>query len=243
MAEIVIKNGGTPKQKKRLPGIVRFLIGFIITILIIVALLVAALYICFFDNSHKATNVKADYPNEEVFNEVLVDSLDNTISTKQMQIAINQDQLTQVLYNAFNNEPQVTQFVKNIYVEADNAKYDFVGENYSFSDRLRSHTNYLLRHIAYSMIEKGLLDEGRLCLEKGCTKDMNSMQGLGYKQIIRYLDGLCSLEQAVDDVKKETRHFAKRQLTWFRREKEVIWINKDKYKDTEEILSYMEGML
>lgn len=93
------------------------------------------------------------------------------------------------------------------------------------------------------MMEKGLLDEVRLCLEKGCTKDMNSMQGLGYKQIIRYLDGLCSLEQAVDDVKKETRHFAKRQLTWFRREKEVIWINKDKYKDTEEILSYMEGML
>ena len=143
MAEIVIKNGGTPKQKKRLPGIVRFLIGFIITILIIVALLVAALYICFFDNSHKATNVKADYPNEEVFNEVLVDSLDNTISTKQMQIAINQDQLTQVLYNAFNDKPQVTQFVKNIYVEADNAKYDFVIEAnaYSvFSSRLTLNT-------------------------------------------------------------------------------------------------------
>ena len=93
------------------------------------------------------------------------------------------------------------------------------------------------------MMESGLIDEVKLCLEKGCTKDMNSMQGLGYKQLIRYFDGLCSLEKAVDDIKKETRHFAKRQLTWFRREKDVIWVEKDKYSDIDEILRYMEGML
>ena len=93
------------------------------------------------------------------------------------------------------------------------------------------------------MMESGLIDEVKLCIEKGCTKDMNSMQGLGYKQLIRYFDGLCSLEKAVDDIKKETRHFAKRQLTWFRREKDVIWVEKDKYSDIDEILRYMEGML
>ena len=66
------------------------------------------------------------------------------------------------------------------------------------------------------------------------------MQGLGYKEILDYLDGSCSLEEAVYVIKRETRHFAKRQLTWFRREGEVTWVDKDKfdYNDSQ-ILTYM----
>ena len=73
--------------------------------------------------------------------------------------------------------------------------------------------------------------------EKGFHRDMVSMQGLGYKEILDYLDGKCTLEEAIYILKRETRHFAKRQLTWFRREREVIWLDKQKYNyDENEIL-------
>ncbi|XME03363.1 tRNA (adenosine(37)-N6)-dimethylallyltransferase MiaA [Lachnospiraceae bacterium C1.1] len=90
------------------------------------------------------------------------------------------------------------------------------------------------------MMETGLLEEVQNCMNEGLKRDMNSMQGLGYKQLLKYLYGECSLETAVDDIKKETRHFAKRQLTWFRREKNVIFIDKEKFASDEEILAYME---
>lgn len=93
------------------------------------------------------------------------------------------------------------------------------------------------------MIEEGLVSEVKQLLELGCTKDMVSMQGLGYKEMIPYLSGEISLEEAVSILKRDTRHFAKRQLTWFRREKEVSWINKAEYKDTQEMLKHMISML
>lgn len=83
------------------------------------------------------------------------------------------------------------------------------------------------------MMENGLIDEVAMLLKKGCTKDMISMQGLGYKEIIAYLNGECSLEDAVYTLKRDTRHFAKRQLTWFKREKEVIWIDKNELENDE----------
>ncbi len=79
------------------------------------------------------------------------------------------------------------------------------------------------------MMEKGLLDEVKALRDRGLTRDMVSMQGLGYKEILTFLDGECSLEEAVARIKQETRHFAKRQLTWFRREKDVIWIDRRDY--------------
>lgn len=87
-----------------------------------------------------------------------------------------------------------------------------------------------------TMIEEGLVAEVKALLERGLTPEMVSMQGLGYKEIIGYLKGEYTLEQAVYDIKKETRHFAKRQLTWFKREKEVTWILKEAYEKEEEIL-------
>ena len=86
------------------------------------------------------------------------------------------------------------------------------------------------------MMEQGLLEEVTRLKQMGCHKDMVSMQGLGYKEILAYLDGECSLEEAVDLLKKETRHFAKRQLTWFRRERDVIWFDKSKYSYDERMI-------
>ncbi len=80
------------------------------------------------------------------------------------------------------------------------------------------------------MMEQGLLEEVQRLKEMGCRRDMVSMQGLGYKELFDYLDGRCSLEDAVYVIKRETRHFAKRQLTWFRRERDVIWFDKSKYQ-------------
>ena len=94
------------------------------------------------------------------------------------------------------------------------------------------------------MLEEGLVDEVRGLMAKGYTKDMVSMQGIGYKEMLRYLDGEYSLEDAVEKVKQESRRFAKRQLTWFRREKEVIWIDKDKYDyDEGRIMMFIENTL
>lgn len=87
-----------------------------------------------------------------------------------------------------------------------------------------------------AMMEEGLLDEVRLLKERGATKEMVSMQGLGYKEILAYLDGEISLERAVYLIKRDTRHFAKRQLTWFRRERDVIWFDKDQYAYQEDAI-------
>lgn len=79
------------------------------------------------------------------------------------------------------------------------------------------------------MMEQGLLAEVRSLRDRGYTKNMVSMQGLGYKELLDYLDGNCTLEEAVSIIKRETRHFAKRQLTWFRRERDCIWLDKSEY--------------
>ncbi len=91
-----------------------------------------------------------------------------------------------------------------------------------------------------AMMEQGLLEEVRALKEMGYTRDMVSMQGLGYKELLAYLEGECSLDEAVYIIKRDTRHFAKRQLTWFKRERDVIWVDKSAFDyDDEKILKYM----
>ena len=91
------------------------------------------------------------------------------------------------------------------------------------------------------MIEQGLVEEVKQLKQLGCHRDMVAMQGLGYKEILAYLEGEYTLEQAIYIIKRETRHFAKRQLTWFKREREVCWWNKSDYANAEEKL--LEDML
>lgn len=94
------------------------------------------------------------------------------------------------------------------------------------------------------MMAQGLVEEVRALRESGCRKDMVSMQGLGYKELLSYLEGETSLEEAVYLIKRDTRHFAKRQLTWFRREKEVIWVDKTVFDyDSQKILNFMQDFL
>lgn len=94
------------------------------------------------------------------------------------------------------------------------------------------------------MLEKGLVEEVQRLREMGCHRGQVSMQGLGYKEILRFLEGEISLDDAVYLIKRDTRHFAKRQLTWFRREQDVIWIDKPSFGyDDERILQFMQEKL
>ncbi len=94
------------------------------------------------------------------------------------------------------------------------------------------------------MLKEGLVKEVQGLKEKGYTREMVSMQGLGYKEILDYLNGVCSLEEAIYILKRDTRHFAKRQLTWFRRERDVIWLDKKQYEyDETKILEAMKNSI
>ncbi len=100
------------------------------------------------------------------------------------------------------------------------------------------------RQILYNRIDKrvdlmnqaGLVEEVKGLLEYGCKPGMTSMDGIGYKEIISYLGGDMSLEEALELIKKNSRNYAKRQLTWFRREKEVIWLDKTELKTEAQLL-------
>lgn len=90
------------------------------------------------------------------------------------------------------------------------------------------------------MVAEGLVEEVKALQERGFSKDMVSMQGLGYKEILAYLNGECTLDEAIYIIKRDTRHFAKRQITWFKREKDVIWVNKPEFSyDDGAILDFM----
>ena len=96
------------------------------------------------------------------------------------------------------------------------------------------------------MLENGLLDEVKGILDMGYNKDLISMQGIGYKEILKYLDGEYTYEEAVEIIKRDSRKYAKRQITWFKRYKDAPWFDVEKLNSEElkkEILQYIEKML
>ena len=97
------------------------------------------------------------------------------------------------------------------------------------------------------MLENGLLDEVKSLLKMGYKKDMISMQGIGYKELIKYLDGEYTYEEAVEIIKRDSRRYAKRQITWFKRYQDAKWFDLDKYQDVEklkeDIVNHVENSL
>ena len=95
-------------------------------------------------------------------------------------------------------------------------------------------------HRVDQMLEDGLVEEVQKLKKMGCTRDLVSMKGLGYKEILAYLEGEMPLDEAVRVLKRDTRHFAKRQITWFKRERDVIWVPKqDFHYDEQKILEFL----
>lgn len=97
------------------------------------------------------------------------------------------------------------------------------------------------------MVEEGLVEEVDNILKMGYDRNLVSLQGIGYKEIIMYLDGEISLNNALETIKKASRNYAKRQLTWFRRDKRIQWINLDEYSNFKDLHSsvneYINGKI
>ena len=92
------------------------------------------------------------------------------------------------------------------------------------------------------MMEEGLLQETTRLKEEGLREGMTAAHGLGYRELLQYLEGGLDLEEAVRLIKQNTRHYAKRQLTWFRREPDVIRLDADRYSQ-EELLEQIQKIL
>jgi len=117
------------------------------------------------------------------------------------------------------------------------AIYDF---SYFVLNDKREHLYERIDRRVDIMAKNGLVEEVSRLRDSNLGRDLVSMQGIGYKEIYSYLEGEISLEKALEDIKKNTRHFAKRQLTWFRHEDSVIFINKDEFDyDDDKIVEFM----
>ncbi|MDD6311161.1 MAG: tRNA (adenosine(37)-N6)-dimethylallyltransferase MiaA [Firmicutes bacterium] len=93
------------------------------------------------------------------------------------------------------------------------------------------------------LMEKGLIDEVKKLMDMGLTFDSISMKGIGYKEIISYLEGQVDISEATDNIKKNSRHYAKRQLTWFRRYDKMFWLNISDYESDNDALEALTKWL
>ena len=93
------------------------------------------------------------------------------------------------------------------------------------------------------LMQEGLLEEVHRLMQMGLTENNISMKAIGYKEILAYFNGRCSLETAIDNVKKNTRHYAKKQLTWFHRYDKINWYNISEYQNDETAVEGIKGWL
>lgn len=125
----------------------------------------------------------------------------------------------------------------NMEQKAKTSPYDF---SYFVLNDFRELLYQRIDQRVEEMMDEGLVKEVKNLQSMGYDRSYVSMQGLGYKEIFQYLEGEITLEEAIYILKRDTRHFAKRQITWFKREKDVIWINKPDFKyDDNKILKFM----
>lgn len=131
--------------------------------------------------------------------------------------------ISEQIENSRNNEPE----------------YDYLIFGLKASDR-----QYLYNRINERvdlMVENGLVEEARDVLKSDLSE--TSAKAIGYKQLKPYFNNEASLEECIEKIKTETRHYAKRQLTWFKRNESINWINIDEIKTTEEQLDYISRII
>jgi tRNA dimethylallyltransferase len=113
-------------------------------------------------------------------------------------------------------------------------RYDPLWIGLDFTERSELYRRINLR--VGIMLEMGLIDEIKDLLDSGIPPKCTAMQAIGYKEFVAALDGRCTLEEAADEVRKGSRHYAKRQLTWFRRNAAMNWLRRAPGEGTAEIL-------
>jgi len=122
----------------------------------------------------------------------------------------------------------------NIKTQAIPPRYNPLWLGLDFADRAELYRRIDLR--VGMMLEQGLVNEIQDLLASGIPEKCTAMQAIGYKEFVSSLAGQCSIEQAADEVRKASRHYAKRQLTWFRRNRNIHWITRQTGETSEEII-------
>lgn len=193
------------------------------------------------------------YPLES--HQIIRRQWNNLIKERGLEYAYNYLQSIDPYYAAAISPNDQKRIVRAIEV------YQLTGQPFSALQAKSQHTYqlavvglYLEREQLYQrinlrveqMLAGGLIKEVTLLRNKGYNLNHNSMQALGYKQVFSYLGGFLSEEEMIDEIKQETRRYAKRQLTWFRKDPRIYWINPGEYSNDdllEKISSYIEERL
>ena len=129
----------------------------------------------------------------------------------------------------------------NLKTQAIPPRYNPLWLGLDFADRSELYRRIDLR--VDIMLQQGLVEEIQTLLASGIPEKCTAMQAIGYKEFIAALDGHCSIEEAADQVRKSSRHYAKRQLTWFRRNKHIHWITRSGAESTEEIIRWARQII
>ncbi len=122
----------------------------------------------------------------------------------------------------------------NLRTQAIPPRYNPLWLGLDFADRAELYHRIDLR--VGIMLQQGLVEEIRNLLSSGIPKKCTAMQAIGYKEFVAALDSQCTIEEAADEVRKSSRHYAKRQLTWFRRNKQIHWLTRETGAGAEEII-------
>lgn len=175
---------------------------------------------------------------EEKGNEHLHRKLENIDEESSMKISVNdQKRIIRALEIYEVTGKTMSEYNKDFRKPVEEYNLVMIGLN---MDRARLYERINLR--VDIMIEEGLVEEVKAILSRGYDKDLVSMKGIGYKEIIMYLDNILTLEESIELIKQKSRNYAKRQLTWFRRDDRIKWIDLDDYSEketlTKEIIEY-----
>lgn len=126
----------------------------------------------------------------------------------------------------------------------ESAKYDIPYDVLYFVLTMKREALYnRINYRVDKMLELGLIEEVKQLKSFNCNADMQSMKGIGYKELLYYLDDKYTLEEAIESIKKGSRNYAKRQLTWFRKDSRVHWIEKENFRSDNDILTYMINLI
>ena len=123
----------------------------------------------------------------------------------------------------------------NLKTQAIPPRYTPLWLGLDFADRAELYRRIDLR--VEIMLQQGLIEEIRQLLASGIPQKCTAMQAIGYKEFVTALDGQCTIEEAAEEVRKSSRHYAKRQLTWFRRNKNIHWLTRQAGESPEEIIN------
>lgn len=177
------------------------------------------------------TRTKLELLGERYGNKYLHEMLNNIDIESAERISINDRKRIIRAIEIFEiTGKTMTEFNKNFREPIEGYNLVMIGLNMN-REKLYNRIN---RRVDI-MVEEGLIEEVKKLLEMGYNKELVSMQGIGYKEIIMYLEGEISLDESMEKIKQGSRNYAKRQLTWFRRDNRIKWIDIDEFNNLEDL--------